>query len=401
LVRVEQHIIKSSNENYQQIDHLTFLSKNLYNYALFKQRSYYEETGKMLQYKDLERILRVDECHETYHSLPGNTSQQILMLLVQNYKSYFKALKAWKRDKTKFKGCPKLPRFKHKTEGRNIIVFTTQQAKHKGSFITFPRKSQLLPVNTKTDNLKQVRIIPRKGYYVLEVVYNVDDVDLVEDNGNYASIDLGINNLCTVTSNVTKSMIINGKPLKSINKKYNKDKAQIQSKLEKNNHKKWSKRLSILSRKRSNRVNNYLHKTSRSVITFCESNDISRLAIGYNKNWKQNLNMGKRNNQTFQDIPFDRLVQMIVYKANEVGIKVTTINEAYTSKCSALDLETIEYHDSYMGNRSKRGLFKTAAGLNLNADVNGSLNIGRKVFGDEFVPSDRGLVVNPSLINLT
>lgn len=399
MILVEKHIIKKSNKEWNKIDGLSFKSKNLYNYALYKQNERFAKEGKIYSYNQLEKLLRVEEKHETYFALPNNTSQQILMLLFQNYKSFFSSIKSWKKNKTKFKGCPKPPRYKDKIKGRNILVFTINQARLHDDIIKLPRKTELNPIKTKVKSFKQVRIVPKNNFYVIEVVYEKLERK-IKNTSSKLAIDIGVNNLLACSSNNNNSIIINGKPLKSINKKFNKDKSKIQSKLEKTNKRRTSKKLKNLTAKHTNRVNDYLHKASRKVVTFCESNKISEIAIGYNKDWKQNINMGKKNNQTFVDIPFYKLVSMIEYKSKLNGIKVHLVTEEYTSKCSSIDKEKIKKHDNFLGKRIKRGLYKTKQGLLINADINGSLNIGRKVFSDAFVPADIGYVVNPIQINI-
>ena len=180
-------------------------------------------------------------------------------------------------------------------------------------------------------------------------------------------------------SNVLKPILINGKPLKSINQYYNKKLANLKSKLR--NEKKTSKRIKSLTNKRNNKVNDYLHKTSRLITNYLVSNNINTLVVGKNKEWKQDVNIGKKNNQNFVQIPHSRLIDMLLYKCKLRGINVIITEESYTSKCSFLDDEGIKKHKVYKGNRIKRGLFKSSEGVLINADVNGSLNILKKVVG--------------------
>ena len=214
----------------------------------------------------------------------------------------------------------------------------------------------------------------------MEVLYKVTDTPLKEDNKRYAAIDLGLNNLATVGSNVVKPFIINGKPLKSINQYWNKEKARLQSHLKGN--KKTSKRIESITNKRNNKVKDYLHKSSRKIVNFLVSNNISTLIIGYNEEWKQNINLGRTNNQTFVNIPFYTFIQQLEYKCKLEGINFLITEESYTSKCSFLDNESVEKHESYLGKRIKRGLLRSAEGKLINADLNGSLNILKKVVGE-------------------
>lgn len=196
------------------------------------------------------------------------------------------------------------------------------------------------------------------------------------DNGRYASIDLGVNNLTTITSNVFEPLIINGRPIKSINSYYNKSIAKKKSKLPVRIYS--SKYISNLYRRRENKINDYFHKVSTYIVNHLVSNQINTLVIGYNSGWKQDINMGKRNNQNFAYIPFYKFISMLEYKCALKGITIETNEESYTSKCSFLDNEEICEHEKYLGKRVKRGLFIASDGREINADVNGSLNILKK-----------------------
>jgi len=402
---VEKHIVKQNNTEWKTIDYLCFLSKNLYNYSVYLIRKQFELDGKFLNYNTLEKELRTTK-NENYVNLPNNSSQQILMVIEKNYISFFRALRAWKRNKTKFKGCPKPPNFKHKTKGRNLVIFSYSQVHiDENGFIKFPKKTGLKPLKTKIgDNkLKQIRIIPQSSCYVIEVIYEKEIIKNENLNKElFLSIDLGVNNLASLTSNQPgfKPFLINGRIIKSINQYYNKKKIKIQSNLKKNHNKNWSKRLSNLQLKRNCKVDFYLHHVSKLIINTCISNNLANIVIGKNNGWKQETELGKRNNQNFVQIPFEKLIQQIQYKAELVGINVITNEENYTSKCSALDLETIQKHSEYIGKRIKRGLFKYSNGL-INSDINGSLNILRKVIGNDFIKnlSNTGFVHNPVKVN--
>ena len=396
MILTEQHIISKNDKNWKQCDALCFQSKNLYNYALFKIRKYFEENKKFLRYNDLEKILRVEEKHETFYNLPPNTSQQILMIIDKAYKGYFELIKKWKQNKNYLSGLPKPPKYKHKTKGRNLVIFTTNQAKLKENFIHFPKKTGLLPIKTKVKSFQQVRIIPQSNCYIVEIIYKKKIEDKKLNKENYISIDLGINNLCAITFNQSgiTPLLINGRIIKSMNQYFNKKKAKIQGDLERNWHRKTSNKLNKLYEKRKNKINYYMHHVSKYIINQCIKNDVGNIIIGYNKEWKQKANLGKRNNQKFVMIPYFQLIQQIKYKAELNGITVIINEENYTSKCSALDLEKICKHDEYIGKREKRGLFKYSSGY-INVDINGSLNIMRKVIGDDFIKSNRGLVVKP------
>ena len=229
----------------------------------------------------------------------------------------------------------------------------------------------------------------------------VKENEIKKDNKKYYSIDLGINNLMTITSNTgLNPSIVNGRPLKSMNQYFNKSKAFYQSELKKKQKKqKFSRNLEKLTLKRENKMNDYLHKSSKFLIDSCLKNDINTIIIGYNKFWKQKVKMGKKTNQSFVSIPFYRLIEFISYKAKLEGINVILNEESYTSKCSFLDLEDVKKHENYQGKRVKRGLFKSSKGILINADVNASYNIMRKVVPNLFKDGIEGVSAHPVKFN--
>jgi len=394
---VEQHIISVNDKRYKDLDRICFLSKNLYNAALYTIKQEFLRTGKWIRYTSLDRKLK-DEDNFDYRAISAASSQQILMSLDKSLKSYFSAIKSWKRDNKKFTGCPKFPKYKHKTKGRNVFPYSYAQFKHRDNYIFFPKKEGLSPLKTncKEGSVKQVRFVPKPDCYIIEVVYESKVKEQLPDNNRVMSIDLGVNNLASIVTNVSKkAILIDGRKLKSINQYYNKKKSKIQQQLKKTNGKENSRRLMSLTRKRNNKVKDYLHKASKEIINICLEDNITTLIVGHNDGWKQNTNLGKRNNQNFVSIPFETFISMLRYKSERQGLRFVEVNESHTSKCSSFDLEPVEHHDPYVGKRVKRGLFKTKDGILLNADINGSYNIMRKVKGDAAMPPYTGFGYNP------
>lgn len=377
---VERHIINNNKE----LDEVCFKSKNLYNKALYLIRQHYFETKEYLNFFKVDKIM-IDSKDVDYYSLPTRVSAQTLRLLDRNFRSFFSLLK--KKQSGNYSKPIRLPRYLEK-EGRFVAVFSKNNVSKvylRKGLIKLSSLSIEIPTNKATvDNLVEVRVLPRNNHHVIEVTYKEEEKPLLESNERYASIDLGLNNLATVSSNVAKPFIINGRPLKSINQYWNKERARLQSLLKDN--KKTSKRIQSISNKRNNKVNDYLHKSSRKIVNFLVSNNISTLVIGYNEEWKQNINLGKKNNQSFVNIPFCTFIEQLKYKCKLEGINVILTEESYTSKCSFLDNEPIEKHENYLGKRVKRGLFKSKEGKLINADLNGSLNILKKVVGDFSYP---------------
>ncbi len=385
--RVERHIIIGN----EQLDRLCFLSKNLYNYVNYLVRQEFTKNGKMPSEYELTTLLTWEK-QVDYVALPAQTSQQVVALLFKNWKSFFKLCKC----KDKLKARPKLPKYKHKTKGRNIVVFTSQQCKLKDGYIYFPKKANIQPLRTKVTNLRQVRIIPQCSCHIIEVVYEKDSIETSGlEPDSYLSIDVGLNNLATSYDSLHhKSFIINGRTLKSMNQYFNKKKAKLMSFI---GGKGMSRRIGKLTLKRNCKVNDYLHKASRFIVNYCMENHIETIVIGNNKDWKQHCNMGKRNNQNFVGIPFEKLISQIQYKADELGIKVVTTEESYTSKIDHYAGEEMCHHETYLGKRIQRGLFRSSTGKVLNADLNGAIGILRKVVGESISQVvNRGGVETPT-----
>lgn len=233
----------------------------------------------------------------------------------------------------------------------------------------------------------------------MEVVYEIKEKEKKPDNNRYAAIDLGIDNLATLTFNDNRPIIVNGRPIKSINQYYNKQKSKYQAI-------KATKKIEDLSFKRNNKIRDYFHKSTRFITNQLVSGHYNTVIIGYNKCWKQDVNIGKRNNQSFTSISHLQFVNMIKYKCELEGIRVLLTEEYYTSKASALDRDFLPDNDFkdhvFSGKRIKRGLYQSGYGY-INADVNGALNIMRKVVGDKeplsVLSADRGFVFNPTKIS--
>ena len=378
MLLVERHIIKKHNPLFDELDDMTFLSKNLYNQTLYRVKQCFFNTKTYLKYSIIVKQL-AKEMQPDYTALPAKVSQCVVKQVDQDFKSFFGSLKS-KNISHKVS----MPHYLDK-DGRNLLGFTNQAISKKelknGWLKLSGCKNKIKILHT---NVNQVRVLPRGTHFVIEVVYEKEEKQHV-DTGVYVGIDIGVNNLATVGSNKLKPVIVNGKPLKSINQYYNKELAKLRSRQDKCNNKLVnSKKIKTLTFKRNNKINDYLHKQSRVLVNHLVSNGVSTVVIGHNKNWKQDINIGKANNQKFVQIPFCKFINMITYKAQLNGIDVIQREESYTSKCSFLDNEEICKHEQYVGKRVKRGLFKSHEGRLINADLNGALNILRKEIPNAF-----------------
>ena len=393
---VEQHIIKSNNKYYKELKNLCRLSKNLYNATLYEIRQYFFENKKYLSYPLIDKKFKETK-NIDYKSLPAQTAQQTMRVVDSSFRSFFKLLNL--KNKGSYNRNINIPHYLKK-DGYFILTYTGQQLGKKllNGIIRLPLTNIEFHSNKK--NIKQVHFIPSNNYITMEVIYEVKESEIKEDNNRYCGIDLGLNNLATVTSNVSEPYIINGRPIKSINQYYNKKKSYLQSKLK---DQKTSKRIQRLTLKRNNKINDYFHKASSYIVNQLVSNSINTMIIGHNKDWKQDINIGSKNNQSFTSIPHTKLINQLKYKCRLVGISVICREESYTSKSSFSDYDPIpnlkDDKISFSGERIKRGLYKSGSGRLINADVNGSYNIMRKEVGDVVLPADRGFVFNPIKIS--
>jgi putative transposase len=406
----ERHCIDRKDSRYAIIDEAAFASKNLYNAANYEVRQTFIHEGRYLSYTVMQKRM---QSHEAYKELPAKVSQQVLMQLDHDWTAFFEALKAYKKDPSKFLGRPRLPKYKDKQKGRNLLVYTIQAISKRGLERGLIQPSMLpISVHTKQANIDQVRIVPRNGFYLIEVIYEQEPVQAEVNPAYYAGIDIGTNNLLALTSNkpAFQAIVVNGRPVKSVNQYYNKRKAALQKKLGNTGT---TKRMERLTNKRNRRIEHYMHTASKRVINLLVQEGIGTLVIGKNDAWKQDANLGKRNNQNFVQIPHARLIAMLTYKAELVGIRVLITEEYYTSKASFLDRDPLPAYNhvkekyTFSGRRVKRGLYRASKKRLINADVNGAYNIIRKVapdaFGSEGV-EDGGalpLVVHPVRITLT
>ncbi|MHA1202915.1 MAG: RNA-guided endonuclease InsQ/TnpB family protein [Candidatus Heimdallarchaeaceae archaeon] len=356
-------------------------SKNVYNYGNYIIKRQLKNSKYMTPEYELVNMVRYHPC---YTEFIAHSAQQTIKFLVKNWKAFFRAKKLYKKHPQKFLSPPQAPKYKKK-RGFHTLYFTANQAKMKEEgWLHFPKKVGL-KVKTrlgKETKINHVRLLPRGTCFILEIIYE-REIKLKPSHlqaKNILALDLGVNNLLTCVSNVLPPFLIRGRKLKAINQWYNKERARLQSIYDLQGLEEYEQKMKKLITKRYQRVEDYLHKASRIVINQCLKNSIGTLIIGYNKRWKQQSKMGKRNNQSFVTIPFLCLVHKLQYKAEEAGIKVILTEENYTSKCSFSDNEPIMKHATYLGRRVKRGLFRNQAGSLLNADCNSAGNIGRKVF---------------------
>ena len=396
----EIHQIRPNHKLYSICDELCFKSKNLYNAALFEFRqSYFDKEVDTLTWQNINRIFNQSNQFD-YRELPSKVSNAVLKKLGNNISSFWSLVK--KSDYDRKVG---LPKYLHKTDGRFIVEFNKQTFVNKrddDNNLIICKSSLDLRIPTKAEKPQQVRIIPKVGCYLIEVLYEIKE-NKPKQNQRVAAIDLGLNNLATVVTNDGDNpILISGKKIKSINQYYNKMTSKHKSLLPNNIF--TSKSLDRLWLKRNSKISYEMHKITKFLANYFDERDVSKVIIGHNSDWKNGINLGKRNNQNFVNIPYTKFINQLTYKCQLLGITVITREESYTSKASFLDYDEIpNYGDEeipkFSGKRIKRGLYRSTT-RKINADVNGAYNIMAKENPNYIIGNRKQLSFNPILIKL-
>ena len=411
--RVEQHRIKKSHRFFHIIDDLCWKSKNMYNYGNYIIRQEFVKTSKekeeglresavWIQYNKLFDMVKDSD---PYKELGSNVGQATLRKLDKAWKSFFNATKDYSKNPSKYLGRPHMPKYLPKENGRYECDLDNNKFKVIDGYIYFCWKPLKIMNDSFMTNIPegtklfQIRFVPKNGEYIMEVVYQIDVPDIEEKAERIASIDLGVDNLITITTNCgVAPLVINGKPLKSINQYYNKKISEMRAELKKRHNTDWSKEMQRFTTKRNNKVDDYIQKATKMVIDFCKENNIDTLVCGYNSGWKQESDMGKKTNQKFVDIPHANIVMRLSYKCETAGILFKTPEESFTSGTSFLDGEEPIKENYDKSRRVHRGLFVSNNGTKINADVNGSYQITKKVFPNAYSNGIVGVGLHPTVV---
>ena len=386
---LKQQVKHLSKKEFRNLKYLSHVAKNLTNEAIYNIRQYYFNKKKYLSYNENYKMLKNSE---NYKKLNSNMAQQILKEVDGSFKSFFGLLKLAKNGQ--YNGKIKLPNYLDK-DGFTTLVIGFVRLKddilivpYSNSFKKTHQEVKIkLPPVLKGKKIKEIRIIPKQHsrYFEIQYTYEVEEVQRELNKENALGIDLGIDNLCTCVTNAGASFIIDGRKLKSINQYYNKINAKLQSIKDKQKIERTTLRQKRITRKRNNRINDYLSKAARMIINYCLNNDIGRIVLGYNEDFQRNSNIGSINNQNFVNIPYGKLRDKLIYLCKLYGIEFKLQEESYTSKASFFDGDEIPIYDKenpqeyiFSGRRIKRGLYQTSTGKLINADCNGALNILRK-----------------------
>lgn len=396
----ETHQIRPNHKLYSICDELCFKSKNLYNAALFEFRqSFFDKELDILTWQNINRIFNQSNQFD-YRELPSKVSNTVLKKLGNNISSFWSLVKKYDYNEK-----AKLPKYLHKVDGRFIVEFNKQTFSNKrdeDNNLIICKSSLDLRIPTKVEKPQQIRIIPKVGCYVIEVVYKIEESRL-KQNQRVAAIDLGLNNLATVVTNDGDNpILISGRKIKSINQYYNKITSKKKALLPYNVF--TSKALHRLWLKRNNKISYEIHKVTKFLANYFDERDVSKVIIGNNSSWKNGINIGKRNNQNFVNIPYAKFINQLTYKCQLLGITVIVREESYTSKASFLDYDEIPNYKEgakykFSGKRIKRGLYRSTT-RKINADVNGAYNIMVKENPNYIIGNRKQLGFNPTLIKL-
>ena len=393
---LKQQVKHLSREEFRNLKYLSHIAKNLTNETIYNIRQYYFKNKKYLSYNENYKMLKNSE---NYKKLNSNMAQQILKEVEGSFKSFFALLKKTKNKDYDYKKV-KIPKYL-KRDGYYTLVIAMIRIKDNKLVIPYSNsfKKRHIPIEItipnilKDKNIKEIRIIPKHNarYFEIQYTYEVKEQENNKlDNTKALSIDIGINNIMTCVTNEGRSFIIDGRKLKSINQWYNKRNSKLQGYKDIRGLTSMTKLQSNLLRRRNNKVNDYIHKSCKTVISYCIANNIKNIVIGCNSDIQRDSNIGRVNNQTFCFLPLGRIKDNLVYRCKKVGMNLIIQEESYTSKASFFDRDDIpSYNDiikdnnimkeiKFNGKRIKRGLYKTKKGLIINADINGALNILRK-----------------------
>lgn len=421
--RVVQCQVAYGNSIYSFCDSNAKLAKLLYNAALFRIRQIFTGSKKehlsknelevykeldslkvaypsttiksLISYNQLEKLMRVTSNPDFFAGLPMQTAQAIVKQAVTDFSNWLKALKDYKKNPSKYLGKPDMPHYK-KTNGTTFSISNQDAVLYftdNGTLLKLPgiKERVFLPNVVSGSVLKEVKVIPFYGKFILSLTLE-EPMDLpansLTDMPFLCAVDFGVNNFATICCNDGSSRLYKGGAVLSTCQWFHKSRAKAVGIITKGHEHMHadSNYLRSLSRKHINFTKDQCHKISRSIIDFCIQHKAGTLILGENKNWKQDSGLGKQNNQNFVSMPIFRLKQMIAYKANQVGIKVIFQEESYTSKADITAMDAIPTYGvndidaHFSGSRIKRGLYRCANGLIINADCNGAANIMRKAF---------------------
>ena len=430
MYRTDRIYVTENHELYAYLDDFAHKAKCLRNAALFRVRNAFtahnktaltanekEVQGELALLKGqksyyvlgkgvVEHVFRITNNPDFFSGLPMQTAQHVIRQVCTDFKGWLASLKKYRKDPSGYTGKPKMPGYCRNDTAS--YLFTNQDAVIYDGKLKLPRTKIRISVRRRHGRLMEVKVKPVSGGYELLLVYQVKAAS-VQSGKHAAAVDFGVDNTMAVVSDTGKSILFKGRFIKSVNQYFMKKKAErisLMSKGKETTERVWSKYLDRLSAYRTSYIRDCFHKMSRKLLVWCQRNDIGWLVLGSNAFWKQNSSIGAVNNQNFVSIPFEMLKSMIELKACEYGVTVARNEESYTSKASFLDLDFIpvyseeepnkKYH--FSGRRIHRGLYKSADGALINADINGAANILRKA-GYDVSNIKIARLLNPTILH--
>lgn len=389
---LRQNLRNLDREEYEILRRMSRLSKNLYNRHLYEVRQHFFDNGEYLNYYNTYNRIKDNE---NYEELPSQVAQQTMKQVDKGFQSFFKLVE--KKREGKYNEEANIPSYLNK-DGFYLLDFPRQSFQLKEDYIRvgvpkqfrekhgFERKEIRILFSyeeVREKDIKRLQIHPQKDaeYFGYRIIYEEETEEVETEEGNFLSLDLGVENLVTAVDHSGRSFILDGRKLKSFNRWYNKRRARLQSIKDKQGIEEETNRMYRLRKRRENKIHDYLNKAVAGLVDYCVEHKVETVYVGDGKGWKQQVSMGDRNNQNFVQIPFDKFKQKLKHKLEEKGLEFRLIEESHTSKCSFLDNEPVEHQEEYTGSRVKRGLFQSSDGTEINADVNAAANIARKATG--------------------
>ena len=445
---------KIHREEYAMADRNARYSKQLYNAALFRMRQVFtgwekasrteneEEVfrelavlmeaypsvrvRRVLSYRALEKLMRVTGNPDFFAGLPMQTAQAVVKAAVQDFRNWLAALRKYRAEPSKFTGKPRMPRY---CKGdRKTFTITNQDAvlyplykecgaeegrAYAGMELKLPGVRRRLPQPQLPEDasLKEVKVCPYYGKYVLMLVFESSEPPEQAGKHEKAGIDFGTDNIAAIVTTDHGSRVYKGGAVLAENRLFAKERAKAAGILARgkgNTDRHVSSRhIEYLSRRHDAYIRDMLHKVSRDIIRYCEEHGVGTIVIGTNRLWKQRAGMGAANNQKFVSVPYEKLRRMITYKAEAAGIRVLLQEESYTSKADVTSGDRMPVYGKeageevrFSGRRTCRGLYRCGDGSVINADCNGAANILRKAFPDAWEGTeDYGFLAKPEGIS--
>jgi IS605 OrfB family transposase len=383
----QQVLIHTNKETKAIIEYLCAQSKKVFNCATYYARQIYFRASRFVGKSELLGEIKHNVHFQAMYS---QAAQQTCLSVLEAFKSFKKLNKLFKKGELAEQPNPpkyrksefytvSYPKQALQIENGWIRIPLGRQVKAWFGIDSFPLK---LPVNVQFESIKELRILPRNRCFYAEFVYEVEPVCTNLNPQNALGIDPGMDNWLTCVSNVGTSLIVDGQHLKSLNRWYNKLVSTIK---EGKPQGFWSNKLAHLTEKRNRQMRDAINKAARLVIHHCLANNIGTIVFGWNKQHKQESDMGQKNNQKWVQVPTAKLKERISQLCQQYGINFVETEESYTSKASFVDDDFLpkygEKPDDWKpsGKRVKRGLYRTALNWYINADCNGAANILKKV----------------------